>query len=343
MVLDPRAESWLEVAHVERPERMERVLRVLEASGTLGELERIPAREATEAEIALVHAPAMIEKIRDGSRGELTWIGPEARAGEGSWEATLLAVGGALECVDAVIDDRIANAYACLRPPGHHSSADLPMGFCLFNPVAIAARRAQERGLGRVAIVDWDVHHGNGTQDVFYADPTVLFISLHQQDLYPPGDGRVEQTGRDAGEGATVNVPLPAGTGDDGYRYAFDRVVAPALRAFAPDLILVSAGQDPAAGDPLGRMSVTTEGFRSIAARVRGLAEELCEGRLVAFQEGGYSLDHMPFCTLAVIEAIAGLAPSFEADPLELDVPVRLGPTERAAVDAAAAGHGGRA
>jgi acetoin utilization deacetylase AcuC-like enzyme len=208
------------------------------------------------------------------------------------------------------------------------------MGFCLFNAVAIAAHWLQrERGFERVAIVDWDVHHGNGTQEIFWRDPTALFVSLHQDDLYPKGSGAIGARG----VGATVNVPLPAGTGDDGYLLAFDRVVAPALRAFRPEFVLVSAGQDPAAGDTHGRMSVTTEGFRALAAGTRGLAEELCAGRLVAFQEGGYGLDHLPFCNLAVVEALAGLPPSWEEDPLELDVPEGVSDEVRRAVEAAAA------
>jgi acetoin utilization deacetylase AcuC-like enzyme len=211
------------------------------------------------------------------------------------------------------------------------------MGFCLFNNVAIAARHAQRRGTGRVAIVDWDVHHGNGTETIFRSDPSVLFVSLHQDDLYPPGRGAATDRGAGTGEGATVNVPLPPGTGDEGYAYAFERIVEPALRDCGPDLILLSAGQDPAASDPLGRMSVTTEGFRELTGRAMGLAEELCGGRLVVALEGGYSLEQLPFCNLAIAERLAGLEPSFSEDPLELDIPRALRDHERDAIEAMAA------
>ncbi|MCB0871257.1 MAG: class II histone deacetylase [Solirubrobacterales bacterium] len=335
MILDEEVQGWIEVPHVERPERMVLIRQVLERSGVLSGLIEIPAREATGEELQLVHPAAMIEKVRAGCETELTWVGPEARCGRGSWVPALISAGGSIECVDAVIDGRVENAYACLRPPGHHASAGTPMGFCLFNSVAIAARHAQERGLEKVTIIDWDVHHGNGTHDIFYEDPTVQFISIHQDGLYPPDYGRLEQRGSGAGEGFTLNLPMPPGSGDAGYLELFDRVVGPAVRDFSPDLILVSAGQDPAAADPLGRMSVTAEGFRGMAARTRKLATELCRGRLVVLQEGGYSLDHLPVCTLAVVEAIAGLEPSFAEDPLEMDVPTEIGPAERAAIEAA--------
>jgi acetoin utilization deacetylase AcuC-like enzyme len=329
MLVDKRVQGWLDVPHSERPERLTRTYQVLERSGVLDELVRVPTREATVEELELVHPASLIEKVRAASeRGGLEWVGPEARTSAGTWTAARLAVGGLLEAVDRVVAGELDNAFVCCRPPGHHASADQAMGFCLFNAVAVAARHLG----GRVAIVDWDVHHGNGTQEIFYADPSVLFVSLHQDDLYPKGWGTLEQRG----DGTTVNIPLPAGTGDDGYRYAFEQVVAPALRRFRPEFILVSAGQDAAASDTHGRMSVTTEGFRAMASETKRLAEELCGGRVVAFLEGGYSLDHMPLCTLAVIEALAGLTRSWERDPLELDVPTSLGEDAKRAVDAAA-------
>jgi acetoin utilization deacetylase AcuC-like enzyme len=255
------------------------------------------------------------------AKGEYLWVGPDARVGPDSWEPALLSAGGALAAVEWVAAGTGASAYVLTRPPGHHSSADEAMGFCLFNNVALAARRAQQLGLGRVAIVDWDVHHGNGTEDVFLADPSVLFVSLHQDGLYPLDRGRAEDRGTGEGLGATLNLPLPAGSGDGAYLRAIEDAVVPALRSFGPDLILISAGQDPAASDPLGRMSVTADGFRAMTRALRLAAEELCDGRLIAVQEGGYSVDHMPFCVLATVEEIAGFEPVLDKDPLELDVP----------------------
>lgn len=340
MILDERAASWLQVTHAENPQRLARAVMVLEASGVARELDWFPLREATTDELALVHTHEHIGRIRTACESDTTvFVGPEARAGHDSWEPALLSAGGTVAAVDWVLDGAERNAYVLARPPGHHASADTAMGFCLFNNVAIAARHAQRRqGLGRVAIVDWDVHHGNGTEDIFYEDPSVLYISLHQAGLYPPGRGSVHDRGRGAGGGTTINLPLPAGTGDAGYLSVMDRIVVPALRSFAPDLILISAGQDPSAADPLGRMSVTTEGFRGMTRRLADVADEICAGRLIAVQEGGYSIDHVPFCVLAIVEELAGLIPQFSSDPMELDTPQALREFESAAIGALVTG-----
>jgi acetoin utilization deacetylase AcuC-like enzyme len=323
MLLEPRAQEWLSVAHAESPERLSRTMQVLERSGATARLHRLPARAAEEGDLLLVHTPTHVSAIREAcDSGVHKRVGPEARVGQGSWLAALLSAGGALAAVDWILEEDGRRAYVLTRPPGHHASADQAMGFCLFNNIAIAAVHAQRRhGLGRVAIVDWDVHHGNGTQDVFYGDPSVLFVSIHQRRLYPSDSGLEEETGSGEALGCTVNAPLPAGSGDADYLRTFDSIVLPALRAFRPELVLVSAGQDPAASDPLGRMSLTAGGFRAMMRRLCTFAEESCGDRLVALQEGGYSLDHMPFCTLAVIEELAGLTPSLPHDPMELDVP----------------------
>ncbi len=341
MILEERAAAWLDVPHFERPERLSRTMTVLERARVLPELTKLESRQASVKELELVHTPAMIEAIEIASvKGTLSWVGPEARAGLATWEAALLAAGNTLAVCDAVLDGSVAgrsveNGFALVRPPGHHASAEEAMGFCIFNNVAIAVRHAQQReGIDRVAIVDWDVHHGNGTETVFYEDPSVLFVSLHQDDLYPVGCGKVTDRGEGDGEGTTVNVPLPAGMGDEGYAFAFDRIVAPAVREFDPDLVIVSAGQDPAASDPLGRMSVTSEGFRGLTRRALDVAAEVCEGRLMIALEGGYSLEELPFCNLAIAEELADLEPSFAEDPLELDVPRGLREFEREAVEA---------
>ena len=339
MLVDDRAAAWLDVPHFERPERLVRTHHVLEEAGALEHLTRLDSRRATREELELVHTAALIDAIEAAcARREHAWVGPEARVGPDSWEPTLLAVGNLLAATEAVLDGAVENAFALVRPPGHHSTASEAMGFCLFNCVAVAARHAQLRpGVERVAIVDWDVHHGNGTQAIFYDDPSVLFCSLHQDDLYPVGSGALDQAGEGEGAGSTVNVPLPAGCADAGYLLAWDRVIEPALAAFAPDLLLISAGQDPAASDPLGRMSVTADGFRALTERATASAERHTGGRLAVTLEGGYSLEQAPFCNLAIVEALAGLEPAFATDPLELDIPRGLREFEREAVEVAAA------
>ena len=217
------------------------------------------------------------------------------------------------------------------------------MGFCYFNNVAVAARHAQEaHAAQRVAGGDWNVHHGNGTQAAFWTDPSVLFVSLHQDNWYPIDSGRATDVGAGAGEGYTVNVPLPAGTGNAGYLAAFDRVVAPAVRRHRPDLIIVSAGQDPSGVDPLGRMAVSAGGFRLLSERIAALADEVCDGRLVACHEGGYSPSYAPVCTWAAVEGLSGVRTGFE-DPYEawlggIHEATSPGPAS-AAIDAVLAAH----
>jgi acetoin utilization deacetylase AcuC-like enzyme len=328
--------GWATVEAFERPERLSLTRRVLEGSGALDWLVEIGARHASEEELALAHTEAHVARVLEAAaRPEPVELGGDAWTGPGTHDAMLLAAGGLLAAVEAVLDGAVDNAFALVRPPGHHAETAAAMGFCLFNNVAVAARWAQrERGIGRVAIVDWDVHHGNGTEEIFLDDPSVLTISLHQDGLYPAHTG-----GLDSGGAANVNVPLPAGTGDHGYAHAFERVVEPALRDFGPELLLIGAGQDASATDPLGRMSLTVPGFRALADRAVTLAGELCGGRLVAALEGGYSLLHVPLANLAILEGLAGVAPSFASDPVGADVPAALRDAEREAVAAAERAH----
>jgi acetoin utilization deacetylase AcuC-like enzyme len=223
---------------------------------------------------------------------------------------------------------------------------DRAMGFCFLNNVAIAARYGQRRyQLRKIAILDWDVHHGNGTQSAFYSDPSVLFISLHQENWYPAGWGAIDQIGEGEGEGYTINIPLPPGTGNAGYLAAVDRIVLPAIRHFEPELILISAGQDANAVDPLARMLVSADGFREMATRIAELADEVCGGRLVAVHEGGYSEGYAPICTWAVVEGLSGIRTGFE-DPYrdwlgEIDAAKQVG-TAAASLDQVIHQHGAR-
>jgi len=329
----PPGPAWIVAEPFERPERLALTAQVLAGAGVLDHVVRVPARAASETELALVHPAEHVARVLAAGEGpEHAHLGHEAWAGPGTRGAALVAVGGLLEAADAVLAGRLDNAFVLARPPGHHAEAARPMGFCLFNALAVAVRWAQrEHGVRRVAILDWDVHHGNGTEAIFARDPDVLTVSLHQDGLYPPDTG-----GRDAGGEANLNVPLPPGTGDDGYALAFEAVVEPAIRAHAPELLLVAAGQDAAASDPLGRMAVTVPGFRGWADRAVALAGELCGGRLVCFLEGGYSLRHTPVANLAIVEGLAGLPASFPRDPVGCDVPLALRPEERAAIAALA-------
>ena len=316
---------------------------LIAGSGLLNHLTLLPARFATPDDVALYHTREHITRIRDlcaagGGEASLE-AGETTPVTPASYDAALLAVGGGMAAVDAVVTGAVDNAYALLRPPGHHAMANAALGFCLFNNVVIAARHAQRRhGLRRVLIVDWDVHDGNGTQAAFYDDPDVLFVSLHQEDWYPLGWGAVGDVGDGAAAGRTVNIPLPPATGDQGYLDAFERVIRPIARQFGPELVLISAGQDPSMMDPLGRMLVTMDGFRALAGVLVEIASEVCGGRLVGLQEGGYSAPYVPFCTLAVVEAFLGRRSGVRdpyTDSSELDRAKREDrPQQHAAVDA---------
>lgn len=291
----------------------QRIKQFLDGAGLTAQMQPIPSRAAAEDELAMYHAREYIAGVRThveggpmkGDWGEIEIDTPLSR---GSFDAAIFSAGGAMNAVQAVMNGEVRNAYALLRPPGHHALSNRAMGFCIFNNAVIAAHYARKvYGLERVMIVDWDVHHGNGTQDAFYADPGVLFVSLHQHDWYPKLSGELEQVGLGTGAGYTINIPLPAGTGDRGYRAAFEQLVVPIGIHYRPQLVIVSAGQDASWLDPLAQMMVTQAGFRSMAELMLGLAEDICEGRLVMLQEGGYSAAYVPYCTVAVVEPLLGV------------------------------------
>ena len=306
------AGGWVQpgISFAESAGAKKRFRDLVAASGLADHLVAIAPRPATEAELLRLHTADYVEHIRSlsasgggrtGADGDVTPVGID------SYEIAVLAVGGALAAVEAVVAGEVENAYALIRPPGHHAEAALARGFCLFGNTALAALHARQGlGIERVAIVDWDVHHGNGTEDAFYDDPSVLTISLHGDDDYPPGRGAIEDRGAGAGEGFNLNIALPEGSGSGAYVAAFERVVVPALHAYQPDLVLVASGLDASAADPLGRQNVHSDGFREMTRLVREAAQELCQGRLVCIHEGGYSEAYVPFCGVAVLETLAG-------------------------------------
>jgi acetoin utilization deacetylase AcuC-like enzyme len=294
--------------HAENPETKRRFRNLLEASGLLGRLKSIEARRATDAEVLRAHTKAHLEKIRSLNDVIGADAGIFTPMGRGSCDIALLAAGGVIEAVDAVLDGKVRNAYALVRPPGHHALPDLAMGFCLFGNAAIAGRHLLDvRKLDRIAFVDWDVHHGNGTQAIFWEDPRALTISVHQDNCFPPNSGHLSEVGAGRGEGYNINIPLPPGSGVGAYEATFDRVVVPALHAFKPDLIIVPSGFDAGAHDPLGRQMMTSEGYRTLTRKLMTAADELCGGRLALCHEGGYNAPTVPFFGLAVMEELSGI------------------------------------
>ena len=263
-------------------------------------------RSATEAEVLRVHSPAHWKRLK-ATAGYNVRLDNDTVASPRSFDAALRSAGCTLAAVEAVVAGEVRSAFAFTRPPGHHAEPDKPMGFCLFNNVAIAARHARATlGMQRIAIVDFDVHHGNGTQNTFYHDPYVLYISTHQRPLYP-GTGAATELGEGLGRGRTINIPLRGGHGDAEFDAIYGSVVARILERFRPDLIIVSAGFDIAAEDPLGSMEVSSDGFARIAAHLVAAAEMTCGGRIVFALEGGYSLMALQDGVFACLEAMAGV------------------------------------
>jgi len=298
--------------HPESPERYDAVVDALRQRGFMDRLHPIDPRAATVDELRTTHEVRYLELARrEIESGEEQLSTGDTSVGPGSWEVAVLAAGGALSAVDWVVGNGEgpsagpANAFCVVRPPGHHATPDRGMGFCILSNVAVAAHYAQSRhGLERIAIVDWDVHHGNGTQDVFYADDSVHFFSTHQSPWYP-WTGEADEIGEGDGEGFTLNRPFPSGSGRDEILGAFEDEWVPAMDAFRPELVLVSAGFDSREGDPLGEFRLTDQDFRDLTRVVLSVADRHASGRLVSVLEGGYSLEGLAAAATAHVEILA--------------------------------------
>ncbi len=292
--------------HPESAARLEAIISHLEQTGLKQELVPIEPRAASVEELSLVHDRQYIQHIRDTAERGGGWLDPDTVMSPASYEAAVYAAGGAITATDAVIGGRVSSAFALVRPPGHHATPRQAMGFCLFNNLAIAAGYALSRHkLERLAIIDFDVHHGNGTQDAFYDDPRVLYVSTHEYPFYP-GTGSIHETGSGQAKGTKVNIPLPAGSGDGEYIEVFEQIIMPAVRRFRPRLILVSAGYDACWADELALMRVSVNGFARMTEIITGLAGEICESRLVFCLEGGYNLQALAFSVAATFNVLLG-------------------------------------
>jgi acetoin utilization deacetylase AcuC-like enzyme len=319
--------------HPERPARAEAVRDALKAAGIATSATHVATRRATDEELARVHTPAYLEDLARQVPGKSGWLDADTFFSPGTWEAALAAAGSTTQLALDVLHGKLTEGISVVRPPGHHATPDHAMGFCLLNNVAAAAAAVRAEGAARVAILDWDVHHGNGTQDIFWDDPDVLYLSVHQFPFYP-GTGAPTEIGGPDALGATVNVGLPGGCGDAEYAAVFDHVFVPKLSAFRPDLLLISAGFDAFQHDPLAGMRVTHAGFAAMARRLRAAADRWSSGRVVAVLEGGYDLDGLGGGMTAVLRELSGAA---AVTPPLAPMPTHI--VARAAIEGTLAAH----
>ena len=302
--------------HVENARRLEAIISHLEQTGLKPQLTPIKPRPATVEELSPVHHEQYISYIQEVAQKGGGWLDADTVMSPNSYDAALYAAGGVIKATEAVMNGEVGSAFALVRPPGHHATPQRAMGFCLFNNVAIAAKYALAGyGLERILIIDFDVHHGNGTQEAFYDNPQVLYVSTH---LYPfyPGTGNIDETGGGEAKGTTLNIPLPSSCGDAEYEQVFAQIIMPAAKRFKPQLILVSAGYDPHWTDELALMQVSVSGFARMVKIIKELADKLCNGRLVFSLEGGYNLAALAASVKATFDVLLG----------ETDIEDRLGP-----------------
>ncbi|MBC7252933.1 MAG: histone deacetylase [Actinobacteria bacterium] len=294
------------LGHPERAERLEKAMEMLESTRLKEKVRVLSPRDAAVEEIELVHPRPYIEDVKRVADSGGGWLDPDTHVGTRSYHAALRSAGAALDGLERIFSGEIDNAFCLARPPGHHATATRGMGFCLFNNNAVAARFAMEKyGISRIFILDWDAHHGNGIQEIFYRDDRVLYVSLHQYPHYP-GTGSYRETGEGKGEGYTVNFPLPARTGEEVYLAAFDRVIIPLALKYGPELVLVSAGYDGHFSDPLCSMLLKSTSYAEMAERLKKLAAEVCGGRMLVCLEGGYNLTAVARSITNTIAVLAG-------------------------------------
>ncbi len=300
------AEEHTQLGHPENPSRIAAIMDVLEASGILANLFLVDPVPVGQKQLTQVHRPAMIEKIRFASSYGGGLLDADTYTTRASYEQARLAAGTTCALADLIIQEEVDNGLALVRPPGHHAELGRVGGFCLFNNIAIAAKHAQvQYGLERVAIIDFDVHHGNGTQDIFYADPSFLFVSLHlYQSFFYPGTGSLDELGKDQGVGTTMNIPLPPGSGDNVYRIFIKQLVEPKIVDFQPELLLISAGFDAHWRDPLASMTLSLTGYAKMIQQLRELAGRVCGGKILFVLEGGYQFQALAYGVLNLANSL---------------------------------------